>query len=282
MIQDIEKPFDNHFEPLAPQPEDVVLHYQGRSVLGRLEDACLVLPRLAEYPTAPERTVFLFHIGDTVVHLALDEEIEIPQGYGYVNLGDLRLSPAHTSRFCAVAGFQISRWYREVRFCPRCGHPLELAPRSRELVCPECAYIIYPKIAPGIIAGVVDGDRIVMTRYARSGNIPWRWALVSGFTEIGESLEETVRREVMEGVGLKVRDLQFYKSQPWPYSDTLLAGFFCHLDGSDKILTQRSELAEARWFHADEIGDEWVDDTLSVTGEMIELFKHRGAGVFHS
>lgn len=279
MVQDIDVAYDNHFEPLRPEPGDVLLHYRGRGVLGRLADGRLTLPRAADYPTPPERTTFLFRVGDTVVHLALDDEVAVPDGFDYVGLGDLRLSPSHTERFCAVTGSQLNRWYRENRFCSVCGHPLELAPRSRELVCPSCAHIVYPKIAPGIIAGVVDGDRIVLTRYARSGNIPWRWALVSGFTEIGESVEDTVRREVMEEVGLRVRDLRFYKSQPWPYSDTLLVGFFCRLDGPDDIRVQRSELAEARWFHKDEIGDERVNDTLSVTGEMIELFRREGGAV---
>ena len=279
MIQDIDARYDNSFEPFKPEERDVLLHYRAGKVLGRLDDGRLTLARVSDFRDVPQRTTFLFHIGDNAVHLALDDGVEVPEGFGYVGLGELRESPSHDARFCAVTGSQLNRWYRENRFCSCCGHPMEPAPRSRELVCPACAHIVYPKISPGIIAGVVDGDRIVMTRYARSGNIPWRWALVSGFSEIGESIEDTVRREVMEEVGLKVRDLHFYKSQPWSYSDTLLVGFFCRLDGPDTIRVQRSELADARWFHRDEIGDERANDTLSVTGEMIELFKRKGAAV---
>jgi NAD+ diphosphatase len=98
--------------------------------------------------------------------------------------------------------------------------------------------------------------------------------LVAGFAEIGETIEETVRREVFEETGLRVKDLRFYKSQPWPLSDSLLMGFWCRLDGPDTITMDVSELAVAEWVRRSEIPER--DGRVSLTGEMINYFKEHG------
>ena len=108
-----------------------------------------------------------------------------------------------------------------------------------------------------------------MSKYA--GRAYKKYALLAGFTEIGETVEETVAREVMEEVGLKVRNIRYYKSQPWAFSDTLLMGFYCDLDGSDKITLDRDELSLAEWFEREEIPVEPSRDSL--TNEMIMKFK---------
>jgi len=92
------------------------------------------------------------------------------------------------------------------------------------------------------------------------------------FTEIGETIEETVQREVMEEVGLKVKNIRYYKSQPWSFSDTILMGFYCDLDGEEEITLDREELALAEWFRRDEIPVEPSRDSL--TNEMIIKFKN--------
>mgnify|MGYP005933984141 CR=1 FL=1 len=115
-----------------------------------------------------------------------------------------------------------------------------------------------------------DGDKILMSKYA--GRTYKKYALLAGFTEIGETLEETVQREVMEEVGLKVKNIRYYKSQPWSFTDTLLMGFYCDLDGEAAITLDREELAMAEWFQRDEIPVEPERD--SITNEMIIRFKN--------
>ena len=137
------------------------------------------------------------------------------------------------------------------------------------MVCPQCKNTVYPKICPAVIAAVHDGDRLLLTRWR--GRPVKRYALVAGFNEIGESIEDTVRREVMEEAGLRVKNLRFYKSQPWVFTDTLLMGFVCELDGSDKITVQESELAEANWHLRSELPED--HSHISLTGEMIEQFR---------
>ena len=117
---------------------------------------------------------------------------------------------------------------------------------------------------------MTDGDRILMTKYA--GREYKKYALIAGFTEVGETAEQTVEREVMEEVGLKVKNLRYYKSQPWSFTDTLLMGFFCELDGEDGITLDTDELAMAEWFERDKMPVEAED--LSLTNEMMMAFKH--------
>jgi NAD+ diphosphatase len=96
--------------------------------------------------------------------------------------------------------------------------------------------------------------------------------LVAGFAEIGETIEQTVEREVMEEVGLKVKNITYYKSQPWAYSNSLLFGFFAEVDGNTDITLEEAELSEGRWFHRSEI--DLVEDGVSLTREMIVKFKN--------
>lgn len=137
------------------------------------------------------------------------------------------------------------------------------------MVCPNCGNIVYPKICPAVIVAITDGDRLLLTKYANRKFR--RYSLVAGFNEIGESIEDTVHREVMEETGLKVKNLRFYRSQPWVYTDSLLMGFYCDLDGSDEVHRQESELSEATWFHRSELPTD--HSGISLTGDMIIRFR---------
>ena len=132
----------------------------------------------------------------------------------------------------------------------------------------------YPKISPAVIIALVHGNRILMSKYV--GRAYKNYALLAGFSEIGEPVEETVRREVMEEVGLKVGRLHYYKSQPWSLTDTLLAGFYCTLEGSDEIHMDEGELSVARWISREEL--EMGYHSPALTYEMLREFSlgHQG------
>ena len=175
-------------------------------------------------------------------------------------------------RYCAFAGitaFQLVNFYRRNRFCSTCAHPLEHHKSERALVCPECGRIVYPRISPAVIAAVVDGDRIVLTKYA--GRAFKRYALVAGYCEVGESPEDPVRREIFEETGLHVDNIQYYKSQPWSFTETLLMGFVAHLSGSDEIHMDKNELSVAEWVNRADIPDDMGEGSL--TREMILAFR---------
>jgi NAD+ diphosphatase len=129
--------------------------------------------------------------------------------------------------------------------------------------------MIFPKVAPAVIVGVINGDKILLTKYANREYK--RYALIAGFNEIGETIEGTVRREVMEEAGLKIKNIRYYKSQPWGFDSNLLMGFFCEVDGSDNIRLDENELSEAEWVARDDIPE--YGENLSLTHEMMQVFK---------
>jgi NAD+ diphosphatase len=139
--------------------------------------------------------------------------------------------------------------------------------------CPECGKIYYPQICPSVIVGVTDGDKLLMTKYAARHSTYRRYALIAGYGEVGESLEATVIREVEEEVGLRVKNMRYFASQPWSFSDTLLVGFFCDVEGSREVTLDEDELSVAEWLTREEIPEESANSSFSLTGAMIKAFK---------
>jgi NAD+ diphosphatase len=129
--------------------------------------------------------------------------------------------------------------------------------------------MIFPRISPAVIVAVTDGDRLLLSKYA--GRAYTRYALLAGYAEIGETIEQTVHREVMEEVGLKVKNLRYYKSQPWGVDGNVLMGFFCDVDGNDTIHIDETELSMAGWYERDALPAR--DDGISLTREMIRIFE---------
>ncbi|MDO4845605.1 MAG: NAD(+) diphosphatase [Oscillospiraceae bacterium] len=269
MIQDIAPHrLNNAYTPREPRQDDALLCARGDALLvGKNEDGTVRLPTFAEL--GQTRGQYLFSLDGRGCYLWEGEKLAETEACSYVPSRTLRDAPPTAELYACAVAESLARWYAQNRFCGRCGAERKKSETERALVCPECGDVAYPKICPAIIVAVCDGDRIVLTRYA--GRAFKRYALVGGFNEIGESIEDTVRREVMEELGLQVKNLRFYKSQPWAYTDSLLFGFFADLDGSDAIRRQEAELSEARWFARDELPDD--HSAISLTGEMIELFR---------
>ena len=140
--------------------------------------------------------------------------------------------------------------------------------KERARVCGACGTTVYPRINPAVIVGVTWGDRLLITRYQGPNAIN---ALIAGFTEIGETLEETVAREVMEEAGLKVKNIRYYKSQPWGIASDILAGFYCDVDGDPTIHRDDTELKYAEWVNREDIVLQPSD--YSLTNEMMLMFK---------
>lgn len=265
MIQDIAPHiYHNPMSFAPPEETDLALVCSQGSVLARLEGGMLRLPSIGQCADS-SGWIYAFSIDETHYYLP-QAHPEVP---GFSMVPNYRaLAPAETVFACAV-GESLARWYAGNRFCGACGRRLTPSTRERALVCPACGHTIYPKICPAVIVAVCDGDRLLLTKYA--GRSFRRYALVAGFSEIGETVEETVVREVLEETGLQVGNLRFYKSQPWVVTDTLLFGFFADLQGPDLIQLQEDELSEAQWFSREDLPADHSADSL--TGEMIEVFR---------
>ena len=170
--------------------------------------------------------------------------------------------------FAAYTAKHLADWYRDNHFCGRCGGKMEHSKSERAMVCPRCGYTSYPRIMPAVIVGVIKGDELLITKY----RVGYRHnALIAGFTEIGETLEETVAREVMEETGIRVTNIRYYKSQPWGIANDILVGFFCEAEGDTSIHMDEKELKYAQWTRREDIVLQ--PDSYSLTNEMMKRFK---------
>ncbi|MCD8330804.1 MAG: NAD(+) diphosphatase [Lachnospiraceae bacterium] len=212
--------------------------------------------------------IYLFSIDDTAFYSVDGWNGELP-GCQWEDVGAFRTAAPGYLAFAGITGEQLFTWRQDHRFCGGCGARMAPSNTERDFRCPDCGRIVYPKICPAVIVAVTHGDRILLSRYA--GRAHAHYALVAGFAEFGEPIEDTVRREVMEEVGLRVKNLRFYKSQPWSFSDTLLMGFYCELDGSEDIILDTNELAEAVWVRREDVPERSRD--ISLTSEMMERFR---------
>lgn len=265
MLQDIfPHIFDNAFSHAEPCDSSRVLAYKGSMALVGDDGSFMTYQSYRELGIdMPLR--YLFSMDGEGYYLCLGELSE-ERGYHFVESRKFR--EMQELGFIGITGASLSRWYNIRRFCGCCGSPLVPSERERAMVCPRCGLVEYPKISPAVIVGVRDGDRLLLTRNVAGYR---NWALVAGYCEVGESLEGTVAREVLEETGVRVKNIRYFGSQPWGFSDSMLMGFFCDLDGSDELTIQEEELAEARWFHRDELPDQ--GSLISLTSSMIESFK---------
>ena len=282
MIQDIDShKMHNEFKPDAQAgPEDLVMAWNGKAFLARadFEGQTLEYPRFAEFKkVSPQELVYLFSIDEERYFLLRCRKnagpkdlLHAPGCEAFYTLADLRRSrlEPRLNVFAAFTAYHLADWYDANRYCGWCGSRSAYDKKERAMRCPSCGKVEYPRINPAVIVAVTSGDKIVTIRYrAGYGGM----ALIAGFTEIGETLEETVAREVMEEVGLKVKNIRYYKSQPWGIAADILAGFFCEVDGDDTIRIDENELKQAAWTTREEIEPQKLD--YSLTGEMMQLFK---------
>lgn len=266
MIQDIQpKTYHNEYTPRPIRGEDIVFVFRGREVLLREEeDGTLAFPTGKE--TEEKDLQYLFAIDDRAFFLGR----ELVTGYDFQPMRLLRRCSPKDLCFAGMTAWHLYNWYDGHRFCGRCGQPLHHHDTLRALRCEACGNLVFPVIAPAVIVAVTHGDEILVTRYA--GREFKGLALIAGFCEIGERAEDTVRREVMEEAGLKVKNLRYFDSQPWGYASNLLLGYFCELDGSGEIHMDEEELQSAVWVRREEL-EPVVENILSLTGTMIETFR---------
>lgn len=144
----------------------------------------------------------------------------------------------------------VSDWYMSYQFCGRCGTKNQMDEKDMMLKCPECGQVHYPRIAPAIIVAIRNGDKLLMAQHSYHDTI--RYALIAGFVEPGESIEEAVHREVSEEVGIKIKNLKYMKSQSWPFPNSLMLGFTAEYESGD-IKVDGDEIVRAKWFEKDEI-----------------------------
>lgn len=273
MIQDINPHrFSNVY--LANQTinnDDFILHYRGNSILLKTKDNELALPQKKDFPELSAETdwVFLFSLNEVPCFLIRGELNVDESQFVYTDISFFRSTTQREIGWVSLVGLHLRNWYLQNRFCGTCGIRTQHKPDERALICPACNTVIYPKISPAIIVAIRSNDKILL---ARNSNFTGGWySLVAGYVDVGETLEETVRREVKEEVGLDVRNIRYYKSQPWELSGSMMIGFIAEADENQQVRVDGKEITAAEWFTRSNLPNHPLN--ISIAGEMIEKFE---------
>lgn len=195
----------------------------------------------------------------------------IPKNMVYLSLRQLfsRLD----DKMLALAGraVQIVEWDRTHLFCGRCGIPVQSMPHERAKKCPDCGLTSYPRLAPAIIVAVerpgLDGQEILLAHNVRHPR--GFYSVLAGFVEPGESLEECTRREIREEVGIEVKNIRYFGSQPWPFPNSLMIAFVAEYAGGEIVL-EEDEIGDAGWYAPDALPP--VPPPISIARQMIDSF----------
>lgn len=277
--------YDNVISFRSPTPKDNLIIYRGKSVLMYVEGDSMRAPTVADLVMQDRlsdlRSIYLFRVDDDAYFLAdipaapIDALLapdDAAEGWVFVPIQKLVDYQPKRVRFALMVGHEYWNWYESSQYCGRCGAKTQHDQVERMMRCPECGLMIFPKVFPAVIVAITRPDgKVLATRYA--GRPYANYALVAGYCEMGETVEQTVYREVMEEVGLRVKNLRYYKSQPWPDSSSLLFGFFCELDGPADIVLDEHELSYAEWVDREQL---LTDNDHSLTREMMGVLReHR-------
>ncbi len=179
------------------------------------------------------------------------------------------LLPELSDELFALSGraLQIINWDKNHQFCGRCSATMKQSEHERAKRCPVCGLVNYPRIAPAIIVLITRGQQLLLSR-ARHFK-PGMYSVQAGFVEVGETLEETVRREIREEVGIEIKNLRYFGSQPWPFPNSLMIAFLAEY-ASGELNVNDDELEEAGWYNADKLPP--LPLPQSIARRMIESF----------
>jgi NAD+ diphosphatase len=196
-----------------------------------------------------------------------DASAPAPEGLEWAELRPLWSALPEELFWVAGRANHLAGWDRSHRLCGACGADLSLLEEEWAKTCRSCGQTYYPQVSPAVIASVVDGDRILLARN-RHYRYPF-FSVLAGFVEPGENLEAAVHREIREEVGVEVKNIRYFGSQPWPFPNSLMIGFIADYAGGE-ISPDPDEILEARWFTRDAMPE--MPASISIARRLIEAF----------
>lgn len=176
------------------------------------------------------------------------------------SLRDVAANLVDVDRDIAISAVAIINWHRNEPFCPRCGTASEIFKAGFMRVCPQCGNEYFPRTDPAVIVAIIDpDDRLLLGRQSTWGK---RVSVFAGFVETGESAEQAVHREMAEEVGLSLREVRYFGSQPWPFPRSLMLGFVAY--AADAEVCTGAEISYAEWFTRDRLDDELARGVIDI------------------
>lgn len=290
MIHEIEpKKYNPDFSVNLPKKTDYIIIQKNKELLMKKTESGYEFLTFAdtilkedEYDR--EDVVRTVAIDDIAYYVTDNQEIFEEGKFEYVKEEIVRHYEPSYMAFGVITACQINRWMKANKYCGKCASPMKRAKNERAMRCDNCGNMVFPKICPAVTVSVIHKNKILLVR--NKSGVFHRYAQVAGYVEIGESFENTVVREVFEETKMAVKNVKYYKNQPWGMTDAQMIGYTAELDmeemvrlyGEDvlreeypEIRIQEEELLEGRWFSADEIPPDIA--TRSLTYEMIGNFR---------
>jgi NAD+ diphosphatase len=249
--------------------------FRGNEILVLDEDAGRGhVPSVDRIRVDPETLLEVGELGGMrCVAVGVDAEVPAPRGCAWMPLrASFRVLSTDEFRMAGRAS-EIVEWERAHRFCGRCGGRTEACGEPLARRCTECGSLHFPRLSPAVLVSVTRGDRILLARSPHFA--PGMFSTLAGFVDPGESLEETVAREVREEVGIEIANVRYFGSQPWPFPSSLMVAFTAEHAGGE-LAPDPAEIEEAAWYAADEIPT--VPPPISLARALIDHFVRAHGG----
>ncbi len=216
----------------------------------------------------PVRSQFLGYLdGVPCTAAEVNREDPLPEELGWCNLRSLYQKMDAEVFAIAARAVQIIEWDRTHQYCGHCATPTTQLPTERAKRCSSCGLRQYPRLSPAVIMLVYKEDKVLLARAPRFR--AGMYSVLAGFVEPGESLEETVAREVREEVGIEVKNIRYFGSQPWPFPKSLMVGFVAEYAGGE-LTPDLEEIEAVDWFAKDDLPP--VPGELSIAWKLIDWF----------
>lgn len=245
--------------------------FQQNNLLVKKQDIGYTIPDLNDLSYLESELSGKLYIGSLDGHSCYTsrypEDRVLPDGMELLGLRQLHEQIDSSILQAAFRAVQIVVWDETHRFCGVCGKATVKKTDEHAKVCFECGQIFYPRISPAVIVAITRGDRLLLAR--NKNFVPGLYSVLAGFVEVGENLEECVKREIREEVGIEVKNIKYFGSQPWPFPNSLMLAFTAEYE-SGEIRPDGSEIAEAGWFSVEEIPK--IPGKLSVSRKLIDWF----------
>ena len=258
-------------EPANFSGERVVLVYHNTMILVDEEKEGNPIPeysRIANFYNLSDSIIPIgFMNGIYYSALYVDNKNNVPGNTKFINVRHLYRTSNEYLFYLAGLGMQLAGWDRTNRFCGKCGSQMKNYPDERAKFCPDCRHIVYPKISPAMICAVTKDNKILLARGSKFSQPVY--SVLAGFVETGESLEETVEREVMEEVGITIKNIKYFGNQSWPFSSSMMIAFTADYE-SGEIEIDNKEILDAGWFNADNLP--MLPSSYSIARRLIEGF----------